>query len=93
MNQMSAPFPTAGRVGRVYGASVKPHKLMDHLITRMNLKNDAALSRFLEVMPPVISKIRNGKLPFGATLIIRTHEWSGMTIAEIKAMLPKKEAA
>jgi hypothetical protein len=36
---------------------------IDLLIDTMTLKNDAALSRVLEVAPPVISKIRHGRLP------------------------------
>jgi hypothetical protein len=41
--------------------------LIDVLIKTMSLKNDAALSRVLEVAPPVISKIRHGRLEFGPT--------------------------
>lgn len=33
--------------------------LMDYLLNSQRLKNDAALSRALDVSPPVISKIRN----------------------------------
>ena len=36
-----------------------PNRLLDTLIRHLNLKNDAALSRALEVAPPVISKIRH----------------------------------
>ncbi|MCE2832276.1 MAG: hypothetical protein LW709_09535 [Oxalobacteraceae bacterium] len=35
-----------------------PNNLLDSLIEKLHLKNDAALSRALEVAPPVISKIR-----------------------------------
>jgi len=42
-----------------------PNRLLDTLIERLRLKNDAALSRALEVAPPVISKIRHGRLPVG----------------------------
>ena len=34
-----------------------PNRLLDTLLEKMHLKNDAALSRALEVAPPVISKI------------------------------------
>ena len=43
-----------------------PSHLLDTLRERMQLKNDAALSRLLEVAPPVISKIRHRALPVGA---------------------------
>lgn len=61
--------------------------LFDVMMQRMALKNDAALARLLEVAPPVISKIRHGVLPFGATLIIAVHEVTDWPIRDIKAML------
>ena len=39
-----------------------PNNLLDTLIKQLHLKNDAALSRALEVAPPVISKIRHRRL-------------------------------
>ena len=48
-----------------------PNHLLDALIEKLHLKNDAALSRALEVAPPVISKIRHRRLPVGASLLIR----------------------
>ena len=50
-----------------------PNRLLDTLIEKLRLKNDAALSRALEVAPPVISKIRHRRLPVGASLLIRMH--------------------
>ncbi|WP_295756094.1 hypothetical protein [Undibacterium sp.] len=60
---------------------------IDRLLVVMTLKNDAALSRVLEVAPPVISKIRHGALPVGPTLLISAHEESGLSIKEMKAVL------
>lgn len=60
---------------------------IDLLINTMTLKNDAALSRVLEVAPPVISKIRHGRLPVGASLLISAHEESGLSIHEMKTVL------
>ena len=40
-----------------------PDRLLATLISKLSLKNDAALSRALEVSPPVISKIRHRRLP------------------------------
>jgi hypothetical protein len=64
-----------------------PNRLLDNLIARFHLKNDAALSRALEVTPPVISKIRHNKLPIGASLLIRMHEFSEMSIAELRNLM------
>lgn len=64
-----------------------PDKLLDALIKKLNLKNDAALSRSLEVAPPVISKIRNRRLPVGASLLIRMHEVSELSIREMRELM------
>ena len=57
-------------------SSFVPNKLLDTLIEKLNLKNDAELCRVLEVQPPIISKIRHGKLAVGATILLRMHEKS-----------------
>ena len=64
-----------------------PNNLLDTLIDKLHLKNDAALSRALEVAPPVISKIRHGRLPVGASLLIRMHEVSDLSIRELRTLM------
>jgi plasmid maintenance system antidote protein VapI len=63
------------------------NRLIDYLLEKCGLKNDAALSRHLEVAPPVISKIRHHRLPVGASLTIRIMENCGVSLQEIKALL------
>lgn len=64
-----------------------PDHLLDTVIERLHLKNDAALSRTLEVAPPVISKIRHRRLPVGASLLIRMHEVTNMSIRELRDLM------
>jgi len=64
-----------------------PDHLLATLIERLNLKNDAALSRALEVSPPVISKIRHRRLPVTASLLIRMHEVSALSIQELRLLM------
>ena len=64
-----------------------PNNLLDAIIENLGLKNDAALSRALEVAPPVISKIRHRRLPVGASLLIRMHEVSELSITELRALM------
>jgi len=61
--------------------------LLDKVKKLAHLKNDAALSKALNVKPPVISKIRHGRLPVGATMVIAMHEVADMSITEIKEIL------
>ena len=64
-----------------------PNNLLDSLIEKLHLKNDAALSRALEVAPPVISKIRHRRLPVGASLLIRMHEVSDLSIRDLRILM------
>jgi predicted unusual protein kinase regulating ubiquinone biosynthesis (AarF/ABC1/UbiB family) len=64
-----------------------PNNLLESLIEKLNLKNDAALSRALEVAPPLISKIRHRRLPVGASLLIRMHEVSALSIQDLRHLM------
>jgi hypothetical protein len=67
--------------------SYNPSRLLDTLRERMQLKNDAGLSRALEVAPPVISKIRHRALPVGASMLIRMHEVTELSIRELRDLM------
>ncbi|HTD06336.1 hypothetical protein [Undibacterium sp.] len=64
-----------------------PNRLLDALIEQLQLKNDAALSRALEVAPPIISKIRHRTMPVGASMLIRMTEISGLEIARLRYLM------
>jgi transcriptional regulator with XRE-family HTH domain len=64
-----------------------PDRLLDALLQNMHLKNDAALARMLEVAPPMISKIRHGRLPVGASLLIRMHEVTELSISDLRFLM------
>lgn len=72
--------------------SYDPNRLLDALIEKLHLKNDAALSRALEVAPPVISKIRHRRLPVGASLLIRMHEVTHLSIRELRELMGDRRA-
>jgi len=63
------------------------NRFLDFLLSSHGLRNDAALSRFLEVSPTVISKLRRGNYAFSPALIIRVHEKTEMPISAIKDAL------
>ncbi|SDF59023.1 MULTISPECIES: hypothetical protein [unclassified Duganella] len=64
-----------------------PNQLLDNISNKLNLKNDAALARTLEVTAPMISKVRNLRLPVGASLLIRMHEVTGLPVKELQNMM------
>ncbi len=61
--------------------------LLDSLLRRTGLKNDARLAKALGVSPPVISKIRSGKLGVSDGFILRVHETFDVPVREIRAIL------
>jgi len=64
-----------------------PNRVLDAIMEKLQIKTDVALSRALEVAPPVISKIRHNTLPIGATILIRMHEISEFSIRELQEMM------
>lgn len=66
--------------------TMKPHKLLDTIITEFGLKNDAALSKLLETDKGQISKLRSGRLTVNATHILHIHDVTGWEIKRIKQL-------
>lgn len=64
-----------------------PSGLLDAVISKHGLKNDAALSRMFEIAPPLVSKVRNKRMPVGSTLILKCIEIGGMTAPEVRAYI------
>lgn len=60
------------------------NKLLDAVIEKMGLKNDAALCRGIGVSPPVISKIRSKRIPLGPSIMLRLHEFTNLSTKELK---------
>jgi plasmid maintenance system antidote protein VapI len=64
-----------------------PSNLLDILRRKLVLPTDAALARTLEVAPPMLSKIRHRYLPVSASLLIRMHEVTGMSVRELRNIM------
>ncbi|MEC4722074.1 hypothetical protein RY831_23170 [Noviherbaspirillum sp. CPCC 100848] len=64
-----------------------PNRLLDRVRETLKLSNDAALARTLQILPPVLSKIRHRRTPVSASLLIRIHEETNLSIAELRALL------
>lgn len=69
------------------------NRLIDALLQRKGLKNDAALSRFLQVGPPAISKIRHGKLGISADMMLRMHEAFEIPVAELRRLMDRNHGS
>lgn len=64
-----------------------PNRLLDEVLSKLCLKNDAALSRILGVAPPILSKVRHHRLPVAPGLIIQIHDATRMSIDEIRGLM------
>lgn len=69
-----------------------PSRLLDTIIENLRLKNDAQLCRTLEVAPPVVSKIRHGRIPVGASMLIRMHEATGLSLRDLRYLMGDRRA-
>lgn len=70
-----------------YTEQYDPNGLLDTLRLCLGAKNDASLARRLQVGREVISKIRHGRRGIGAGLLLRMHETSGLSVAELRDLL------
>jgi plasmid maintenance system antidote protein VapI len=64
-----------------------PPGLIDRLREMKQLHSDAQLCRVLQVPPPMISKIRTGRISISAGLLIRIHEVFGLPIPELRKLI------
>lgn len=69
-----------------------PNKLLDELSADMQVEDDTALARALELSRPQIGQIRHGKLRIGATILLRMQEFSGIPIKKLKTLLGDKRS-
>lgn len=69
-------------------------KLLDALIEREHLNNDAALARKIGVRAPQISRIRHGVAGVSAGMLIQMYDTTGMSLDELRkiAGIPKAKS-
>ncbi len=56
-------------------------------MSRLCLKNDAALSRTLGITAPTLSKVRHRRLPVAAGLMIQIHDATKMSLDDVRLLL------
>jgi hypothetical protein len=78
---------TALQTRRSVSPTYNPDALLDALKVRLNLKNDAQLSRVLHVAPPIISKLRHRRLEVSDTLLVRIHDVTQLSINDLRKFM------
>ncbi|HTD05261.1 hypothetical protein [Undibacterium sp.] len=72
----------------VFGkTSYDPNRLLNTIKEKLQLRNDAALSKVLAVSRPLIWEIRRHTVPVGAWLLMRMHEVSQLSIEELRILM------
>ena len=66
------------------------NRLFDHLLRTYKIKNDSALAAELGISRPGLSKIRNGFVGMGDSVVIAIHDVFDMSIKDIKGMLSEQ---
>lgn len=64
-----------------------PGRLLDAVLERLALRNDAALSAKLNIARPILRGIRHGRLPVTGSLLLWMQEATGYDIAELRALM------
>ena len=68
-------------------ATYDPNHLLDVLIKKLGVKNDAQLCQVLDTAPPILSKIRHGHLSVGAPLLIRMQDASNFDLKKLRLLM------
>lgn len=68
-------------------STYNPDRLLDELMSAMQLKNDSRLAKRLKVAPPIICKIRKRRLPVSPAVLISMHEESGYSIRDLRYLM------
>lgn len=62
-------------------------RLLDALLNHFQLERDSELARRLDMPRSFICRLRKGRSPVGAALLIRMHDESGISIMELRRLL------
>lgn len=73
-------------------AGYEPGRLLDALKARLKLNTDSALSRYLEVGAPLVSKMRSSRCGLSAGFLIRAQEACGLEIGEMRRLCGDRRA-
>jgi hypothetical protein len=67
--------------------SYDPDRLLDTLVEKLALENDAELARRLKVARPILGMIRRRELGISASMLMWMHEASGMAVRDLRDLL------
>lgn len=77
------------KYGPLQGAqeAYDPALLLDSLLSRMRLKEDAELARMLKIEKRLIGKIRDRRLQISGSMLLLMQEATGISVDELRSIL------
>lgn len=66
--------------------NIKHHAVLDAVIRKFGLRNDAHLCKVLGLRPPHVSKVRHGKIESSPDMALAIHEVFGMSFKEMREL-------
>lgn len=64
-----------------------PEGLLDSLLSRMRVKEDAELARVLKIEKRLIGKIRDRRLQISGSMLLLIQEATGISVGELRSIL------
>lgn len=64
-----------------------PNHLIDEVMAKLALKNDAGFAKALKVEAPIIEKVRSSRLPLAGYLLMRLRELTGMSVSDLQGLM------
>ncbi|GGC63357.1 hypothetical protein [Undibacterium terreum] len=68
-------------------SSYDPNRLLNAIKEKLQLRDDAALSRVLAISRPLVWEIRRHTVPVGAWLLMRMQEVSQLSVEELRFLM------
>lgn len=67
-----------------------PNLVFNHVMEKLELKNDVALSKKIGISTPTISKIRSGTQKMSDGILLKIYEGSGIEVSVLRALMKSK---
>ncbi len=64
-----------------------PSRLLDFMLAHLGFNTDLRLAEWLGISAPALSKMRKGKIPFGAAVLVRMHEETGLSVKALRQIM------
>jgi len=64
-----------------------PNHMLDALIEKMGLENDAAFAQRIKLARPIVAMLREGRMSISASMMMWFHEASGISMKELRQLI------